>query len=435
MRRRTGNGVARREITRNRIGVSVLLAAAAVTGCGGDGPESGGSTTVVVDTISGVERLTYSEEPAPSLGWTVDTVAIIGDAMGAEEYQFSSLSPDGLAGDDEGAIMLLDRDRARVLEYGPDGAHRATYGRRGEGPGELSFPAGVALGPGDTIWVSDVMNRRLTGYPRGGGDARSVPFPRGDGFPGSRIALWDGGFYQVAGAVSETPGETIPEPLLRLDPELHPLDTLWTPPSQPVDMVQLDLHGRQIMIAMPQEFWPEFQWRTLSNGDVVVADSADYVFRILAGDGTVRRIVRRSPPARTATEADRQAVRDDILGEDGAGFSLSVNGNSPDEAGQRRMAEQRVEAMTFADRIPRIVGLQVDREDRIWVGVSEDSADVVQRIDIYDSDGSLLGELRDVPFPRAFTGSDRILTTRTDELDVPQVVVMRVNEGAAAAGG
>ena len=94
------------------------------------------------------------------------------------------------------------------------------------------------------------------------------------------------------------------------------------------------------------------------------------------------------------------------------------------------MAEARVEAMTFEDRVPRIVALGVDRRDRLWVGVSEDSAEVVQRIDVYEADGTLLGELRGLPMPDAFSGPDRILVTRRDELDVPQVVILRVTESA-----
>ncbi len=88
--------------------------------------------------------------------------------------------------------------------------------------------------------------------------------------------------------------------------------------------------------------------------------------------------------------------------------------------------------MTFEDRIPRIVELSVDPRGRIWVGVSENVPGTVQRIDVYEPDGTLVGELRGVPFPQAFTGQDRILTSRRDELDVPQAVVMRV-EGMARA--
>ncbi len=402
--------------------IGPLAVAVALAACGGGGPAG---AAVVVDTVAGVERLSYAAEPAGELGWTIaDTVAVIGEAMGPEEYHFGAPGPDDLAGDDEGGVLVVDRDGSRVLRYGPDGAHRATYGREGAGPGELRFPAGVTVGPGDTLWVNDLGNRRLTGYPREGGEPRTVPYARSDIFPRSRIAVLDDGLVQVVGALRGSPGEPVPEPLLRLDRDLQPLDTLWLPAPDQIDMVELDFEGRTIIIGVPQTFHPEFHWRHLSDGRVVVADSADYVFRIIDHDGAVRRVVRREPPARATTDADRQAARDAILGE--LGFAVSIDGSGPGEDSRRRMAEARAEAMTFNDRIPRILELVVDRQDRIWVGVSEDSADAVQRIDIYRPDGTLLGELRDFPMPETFTGTDRFLTTRRDELDVPQIVVQRL---------
>jgi hypothetical protein len=400
------------------------FAAMALAGCGGPEP---GSVPVNVDTVAGVERLTYPATQATALGWTVDTVAVIGEAMAEDAYQFALPGPDDLAGLTDGGIVVVDRQSARVLEYGPAGDHRATYGRRGSGPGELQLPSGVVIEGMDTVWVNDLRNRRLTGYPRAGGAPRVVPYVRGDVFPGSRIGVWEGGFFQVVGEIGP-PGEAIPEPLLRLDESLEPLDTLWFPRSEPIDLVTVQTANQEIIMGVPRVFWPGFVWRALSTGDVVLRDSADYVFRVVAGDGSVRRIIRREPPARRVTEADREAARERALGE--SGFSVTAGGRGPDEAARRKMAEARVEAMTFAERVPRIVALQVDRRDRIWVGVSEDSADVVQRIDIYEPDGALLGELRGLPMPDAFSGSDRLLISRRGELDVPQIVVLRIVEVA-----
>lgn len=401
-----------------------LLLIPLLLGCGGEG--RGAAASATIDTVASVEELTYPEAAGPPLAWSVDTVLVLGDAMAEPEYQFGMPGDAQLAGDGRGHIYVADEEGSRVLQYGPDGRHVATYGREGEGPGELKMPLGVAVGPGDTVWVNDPVNRRVTGYPQGGAEPRVVSYPRRDIFPGAQLARADGGFLLVIGAIT-IPGEPIPEPLLRTDGMLEPLDTLWRPPPSPVDIVQLDMGDRAFTLGLTREFWPEFEWRALPGpaGIAVVRDSADYVFRIIAGDGTVRRVIRRTPPARAATEADRQRERDRILNGE-LGFSVLMSGQGPDEQARRRMAEARVDVMTFEDRIPRIVALNVDPRGRIWVGVSEDIAKTVQRIDVYEPDGTLIGELRGVPFPQAFTGEDRILTTRRDELDVPQVVVMRL---------
>jgi hypothetical protein len=295
---------------------------------------------------------------------------------------------------------------------------------------------GLAVGPGDTLWIGDWRNRRLTGFPRDGGEPRVVPYPRADVFPGGQLAVLDNGFLQVMGTATPPGEEAVGDPLIRMDRSLEPVDTLWIRPPAGVDRVELDMgEGRRIALALSQEFSPSFHWGALRDGGVVVADSVDYVFRILGPDGAVRRVVQRDPAARPTTDDDRRAARQALL--EATGPSVTIDGASPGDDFQRRMAEARAEAMTFRERIPRIVRLTVDSRDRIWVGVSEDSAKVVERIDVYDAGGLLLGELRGIPFPDAFTGGDRILTTRTDELDVPQVVVVELRrasgEGPAGA--
>lgn len=402
-----------------------VVAGVAVAGCG-DG--AGAATPdVLVDTVQGAERLSYGAA-GPTLEWTVDTVAVIGEAMGEDEYQFGSLPSEGVTGGLDGHVLALDRQAGRVLEYGPDGRHVATYGRKGSGPGELTFPGGMDLGPGDTLWVTDLMNRRLTGFPRQGGDPRTIPYADVGAFPSARVEAVSGGFLQTVGAFGRSEAEAERGvPLVRFDRQLQPADTLWVAPPEPTDVVQTELNGRRMILNMTQEFWPDFAWRALSDGGVVVSDTADYLVRVLNPDGSVRRVIRRDPPARATTEEDREAVKRRVLAEADSGQGISFGGSGPDPAAQRRMAEQRIEKMTFASRIPRIRGLRVDPADRIWVAVTSD-ADPTQteRIDVYDRDGRLLGELRDFPFPSGFAGSDRLLTVRTDELGVPQLVVMRV---------
>lgn len=388
-----------------------------------------------VDTVAGVERLTYGEERARPLAWSVDTMVVIGDAMAPPEYQFSLPQTEDLAGMPGGGVVVVDRQAGRILEYAPDGTHRATYGRSGGGPGELRFPHAVALGGTGTIWVNDPGNRRLTGFVRNGPgtgvdrEPRVVPYPTAQSTPGRRIERWDAGFLQVIGEPQTGP-EPAPRALLRLDESLAVLDTLWVPPPVPLDIVPLTIGGRQVRIGMGREYWPSFHWRAFSDGSVVVSDSADYVYRLIAATGAVRRIVRRHPGPRAVSERDRESARARHMAE--SGFSVRVDGRDPDTNAQRRMAEARVHAMTFAEMVPRIVRLEVDLHDRIWVGVSEDSAGAVQRIDVYDREGTLLGELPGpFPMPLVFAGPDRIYTVRTDELDVPQIVVLRLTEGDA----
>lgn len=55
---------------------------------------------------------------------------------------------------DDGSLWVLDRMNARVLRYDSDGNRVAAFGRRGEGPGELSDPIAIAAS-GRTLIVMD----------------------------------------------------------------------------------------------------------------------------------------------------------------------------------------------------------------------------------------------------------------------------------------
>ena len=418
---------------------TALVAAVLVAACGDDEP--GHRTVAVVDTVAGVERLTYPAASAGALDWPVDTVAVLGDAFADDAYQFNEVDDGGLAADAAGNLYVLDRQGKRVLKYGPDGRHLATYGREGEGPGELSQPMSLAVGPGDTVWVADFTNTRFTGYPQDGGDPATVAFPEDAGIPGQRMAVLGDGFLTTffqpfffrrnagggmdmsRGGDQEGDERTIP--LLRLDRSLAPVDTLWQTVEPPMDRVQLEAGGRVMITMMSRRFYPDFQWDELSDGAVVVTDSAAYALHFVDPSGEMARTIFRQPAPRMTTETDQERAREQLR-EQSQGGGVRVGEGGPGQSVQEEMLRQRLEKMTFADLIPRVVELRVDPADRVWVGVSEESPDEVDRIDVYHRDGTLLGELRGVPFPDVFIGVDRIGVLRRDELDVQQVVILRI---------
>lgn len=424
----------------------LILLPVVASGCG-DGSEPPPRAIAAVDTVDDVERYRYPEASGPALDWSADTALVLGDAFAEDAYQFDAVTAGGLAAADDG-LLVLDRQGDRLLEYGPDGSHRATYGREGEGPGELSQPIGVDLGPGDTIWVSDFSNSRLTGYPRAGGEPRTVAFPQDVGFPSPRMAALDGGYLMQfnpmfnfrrseGGDYRMSRGDgTEPErprlPVIRYDRSLQPSDTLWSSVEPPTDMVQLETAGRLMVTLMSRTFYPELLWDAFSDGALVVSDTASYLLRLVAPDGTVRRVIERDPPPRTVTETDREQARARVRAEESDGPSVRVGGSGPGEEARQKLLEQRLEKMTFADLVPRVVALRVDPQDRIWVGVSEESAGELDRIDLYDREGGLLGELRDFPMPDVFLGGDRIGVLRRDEMDVQQVVVLNVRRPEVA---
>src|SRR5690606_18041281 len=80
----------------------LLLLACGTAACGAD-MTARNSLTAAVDTVNGVERLSYPADAAGPLAWRFDTLAMIGGAMVDDEnYQFQGVSRARLAGNAQG---------------------------------------------------------------------------------------------------------------------------------------------------------------------------------------------------------------------------------------------------------------------------------------------------------------------------------------------
>lgn len=420
------------------LGFFVLpLAIAGITGCGGDaGAGSGaGTTEVVTDTVDGVERLTYGEGGAEALPWALDTTTLIGGyTVDDPDYQFGRLHPGWLASDDAGNLYVFDSDGIRVMGYDASGTLIGTWGREGGGPGEIGGRFGVGamdVGPGDTLWIADRPNQRFTLIPVGEEDGEPASLPLTNTEQSMSVAQLHvderGPLAEVRSFTFDREAEEMPpRAIVRFErdaPEGETQverDTLWTAPPMPLEIVEMSSGSNTFFMLNTPTFAPDLEWVAFSDGGAAVNDAAAYEIHLLSAEGETERVIRRAPPPRATTDADRQARIDAVLEP-----PEDAEDDDPSAADRRR---QRAEALTFADVIPRIIELRVDPSDRIWVGVSETRPDSIARIDVYERDGTLLGELRDMPMPDYFFGEDGAVILGRDELDVQQIRILRLIE-------
>jgi len=406
--------------------LAVLACAALIPLFGACGSESEApdSLAAAVDTVAGIPRFTYPEAPAPVLAWTLDTIAVIG---GYEQedgaYQFDEVGPGGVAGDARDGLFVLDGAGRRVLGYDPAGEPIGVWGREGGGPGEMTAPSGLSVGPADSLWVVDRGNRRVTLFPRDPeGTTSEISLTDESSGLGGELAIGPDGVFGVAMIFSFSPGEEIeypPRTLIQLQRDGEIADTVWIAPPPSFDRVELTSGDGVAVMLSQRTFSPGFHWERFSDGSFAVAQETEYAFSILNGDGSERLRVRRDPPARLTTEEDRKRARDEARADAEESTSPFV----------RNSIDERIAKMTFAESVPRITGLAVDGNDRLWVGVSEQLPGETERIDVYRLDGSLLGEIRDLGlFPTMFYGTGRAALLDRDELDVQRVVVFQLRE-------
>jgi uncharacterized protein (TIGR03663 family) len=112
-------------------------------------------------------------------------VSIIGNGRGSSDGQFNPLvlesgdargtGPGGVAVDSAGNVYVADTWNHRVLKFGPAGNFLKSWGgfidlgdpaAANDGAKDSKFygPRGVAIGPGDTVYVTDTGNKRVLIY-------------------------------------------------------------------------------------------------------------------------------------------------------------------------------------------------------------------------------------------------------------------------------
>jgi DNA-binding beta-propeller fold protein YncE len=68
--------------------------------------------------------------------------------------------PRGVAAN-EGEVIVSDDDNHRIEKFAPEGAFQAAVGTNGTGPGQFGYPYGVALDAAGEVYVADDINHRV----------------------------------------------------------------------------------------------------------------------------------------------------------------------------------------------------------------------------------------------------------------------------------
>ena len=145
-----------------RTSSTALATLLVVTACaGGDDPAAatGGQPSVQVDTIGDTITVHTTGPGLWSGPATLEPAVTIGTLEGPPETVFGRLA--AIDVDSEGTVHVLDAQAAEIRMFDASGAFLGTVGRRGEGPGEMAQPGGMALFPDGAIAVRDPRNARL----------------------------------------------------------------------------------------------------------------------------------------------------------------------------------------------------------------------------------------------------------------------------------
>jgi len=125
-----------------------------------------------IETIDGV-RVVHNEKGGKlgnKPGVSIQLIKKIGD-IDTEDENLAFNYPSDIAVDASGNIYVLDSANNRIQKFGPEGKYLATFGRKGQGPGEFYNPDSIDIDANGFFYVMDTYQNRIqTMTPEGAGD-------------------------------------------------------------------------------------------------------------------------------------------------------------------------------------------------------------------------------------------------------------------------
>lgn len=253
-----------------------------------------GADKIEVKTINGVQVVFNPKNPAPPKGTpaklTLKEEFSLGEGKKEEEI-FSEIS--SIAVDDEGNIYLLDGKENKILVFDKKGKYLRSFGKKGQGPGEMSMPAGIHLTPDKELMVDDSLNRKLIFFSLDGKFLRNISTAT---------------FFSLAGVELDSQGNMIAQVFIfvnnkinreikKFDKELNPLFTIST----------YDLSN--ILAGKINPFSMFIIYRVGKDDTILIGNLDQYEIKVLNSEGKViKRILKEYEPVKVTEEHKKEML-------------------------------------------------------------------------------------------------------------------------------
>ena len=374
---------------RSWLGGALLIGS---TACGGEGGAGGDA---VIRDSAGVSIVENRGPQWPAgQGWRVIDSAVI-DISGDID---SVTGPIRLG---NGHLAITNAGSHEVRIYDSTGALLHRSGRAGSGPGEYRNLAGIWLGPGDSILVSDLLVRRLTVLDSEGSFQRSFSLGGTSGAPvptGGRFELaipqgWlsDG---SVAGvtmsfAINQARVGAFRDSVsaFRYGSDGLVRDTIGRFPGVEMENMAMTVGTQSFSapIAVPLGR----QSVAVAHGErFYLAQNNNWEIEVRQRDGKLLRLIRLdarpAPVTPDDISAHRKAQLDLIEG-------MPMMRSMPDAV--KAQLRARIEQAKYPATFPFVGALLIDPEGNIWAQEVQPPRIAASSFAVVDSSGRLLGRV------------------------------------------
>ncbi len=314
-------------------------------------------------------------------------------------YAFSSIR--GALRLSDGTIVVADGGSSELRFFGPDGMHRLTVGREGEGPGEFRAISAVHRLAGDSVVVFDSRLRRFSVFDKQGVLSRTGAINAPDWQGRITAVAWIGskffvGYQEPTSSQQQTAASYLGvgrvvlfETTGAVAAELELHMPVWGagPAGQDRPVIPRVL---PMFAGDADGFWFALPYR--------------YELTHYSSAGLIDRILRPKRHVQLLNEATKRAMRSHLADR------LRMP-NLPAE--MQRTVQWGIDNIVVRDSVPAFEGVIVDAEGNLWI---QEFADIQESTDIaswpfpgrpplkpartvYSADGQWLGT---IPFPAGF---------------------------------
>jgi len=352
--------------------VSVLIALAVGAGC-----ERPAASQVPEYQIRDSAGVTIVESPPSDvrLNWKVERLWTLGGVDDGPEA-FFRVGKGALSSNGRGLLYVLDQGSHEIRVFSDRGEHLRTFGREGDGPGELHFPFAIAVSSDGSVSVVDLGKGALVRFDSTGSPLDQEPLA----YPYLVDPAYSDGLLVGLLQHPPAPPDSTLRELVVVDAGTYTtLARLRGPPPVDADL------GCAHVTGLPRIFEPEMHAVALSGSKrIAVSRSPAYVLEILDTPGRLlRRVDRAISPLPASTR-----LASEELGPGSRRFPGT--GGTPCEVD----ADVVVEARGFAEVVPAARNLIATGDGGWWVERGAGASDTYVTVQHDDLDRVLLEAYR-----------------------------------------
>lgn len=388
--------------------------------CGGSAT-TGGPTVVRRDSagVAIVENGT-SLEALPV--WRVDSTPVTsigGDSLG--DASFTMIS--GALQLPDGSIVVADGRAAEVRLFSATGVLEKRLGGRGGGPGEFQFPGPPTRLGGDTTFIVDFGQSRITLY-QGAERLPEIrvtpPSPQMPAIPiglvSTEVAVGQLLDFQQPKEV----GSSIRSPfaVVRFKVTGGTLDTVLVGRGADMYGVRFTEGAHSGVGSMPVTFGNQ-SVQAVVDRKLYLGETTEPQFRIADLIGPGRRIVRWKGVAEAVTEEDRRRSFE---------FDSTLMASSPGgDVMLRSSMFETFRTRRYAERMPLYTAILPTDNGEVWLEQFARPWRLARTYLVFDSTGAMIARVELPPDVRPFqVAGDRVIARWRDEDEIEYVRVYRI---------